>query len=82
MKNKRIFDFKVDTVIEGSYFSYTVPLPGATSKWYWELDGSDTTQLRMGVQLTGLMSWMYKLVLEKTLQDAFTVCTNNIIEMV
>lgn len=82
MKNKRVFNFTVDSVEEGSYFSYTVSLPGATSKWYWELKGSEPTQLTMGVKLTGMLSWMYSYLLNSTLESAFKECTNNLVKMV
>ncbi len=82
MKTGKVFDFTIDTVREQEYFSYSVKLPGASTKWYFELkDSNPSTQLRMGVEISGFMGWMYNFMLSSTLDKAFEDCTQNLIKM-
>jgi hypothetical protein len=78
MKNGKVFDFTIDTVRDQEYFSYTVSLPGASTKWYWELGNHS---LKMGVQISGLMRWMYHSLLKSSLEKAFDECTRNLEKM-
>jgi hypothetical protein len=82
MKNKQSFKFAISRVEQDAFLSYITKLPGASAQWYWKLDGSDSTNLRMGVEITGLFSWVYRLALKGALDKAFIECTDNLAKMV
>ncbi|KAJ1554587.1 hypothetical protein HK096_002861 [Nowakowskiella sp. JEL0078] len=82
MKNGKTFDFKLKNIDPPKYVGYLVSLPGADTRWYWEYSKVNTetgvVSLRMGVEFSGIATFLYRFALKTQCEEAFKVCTSNL----
>ncbi|KAI8809896.1 hypothetical protein BJ742DRAFT_737868 [Cladochytrium replicatum] len=80
------FPFRLHDVRPSSYIAYETPLPGALADWYWDWSKYDastgTTTMKMGVKVSGLASYLYRIAIGGQTMKAFDICTGNLKELI
>jgi hypothetical protein len=80
---KSPFAFRI-SLVEPLKVEYETKLPGCLATWYWHYDAvtDNEVELKMGVRMSGWLTWGYQFALGKDVAKAFDICTGNLKNLV